>query len=569
MTNIKTNNSNKFLNFISKDDSKRFLPAFWEHGPFPERLSKNLSLLNKNDSISLASGVPNKELFSVKNITINHTLQLGKDSNENGSIPDDLDTNTFHIGNDSFFEHTKLLENDYNTNVPIESVFEYSDNTFGLNSTIDLYKKLINKFDYFNNNSDTSNRKMGMKDNDYDIVITSGTSASCFYLTQLLCDEDKTILIEEFTYPVILSNLSMTKGHIAPFNLNMNATQENGENPIDIVYLENLFTNWFQIYPNKPFPSVLYTIPIQNPTGLVQSSKHRREVYELCKKNNVLIIEDDPYGNILLTDDKMEENVTPASSSSSNDDKLKKFQISKKKYLSTLSNAASYLSIDTEGIVIRCESVSKVFAPGLRVGVIIANKFFIERLKNIIDCTTREISGASMTIFNECCYGMDKLLVRELQNNDIEPLDGWIQWCMNLSHRYKLRQHTLLQQLYKTNAFQKNLFKCIEPKFGMFLCIQLNLKEKKPQLLENQLNMEMGMQYMDYKLLENNLNAIIGTKLSIDKTHSFLKSGFIRVTVAQATGDEQLSEAARRLGLAIEQFFEEYLTDKQAYKVIL
>ncbi|OBA29170.1 hypothetical protein HANVADRAFT_228 [Hanseniaspora valbyensis NRRL Y-1626] len=332
----------------------------------------------------------------------------------------------------------------------------------------------------------------------------------------------------------------MTKGHIAPFNLNMNATQENGENPIDIVYLENLFTNWFQIYPNKPFPSVLYTIPIQNPTGLVQSSKHRREVYELCKKNNVLIIEDDPYGNILLTDD--------------NDDKLKNFQIAKKEYLSTLANAASYLSIDTEGIVIR---------------LIIANKFFIERLKNIIDCTTREISGASMTIFNECCYGMDKLLVRELQNDDIEPLDGWIQWCMNLSHRYKLRQHTLLQQLYKTNAFQKNLFKCIEPKFGMFLCIQLNLKGKKPQLLENQLNMEMGMQYMDYKLLENNLNAIIGTKLSIDKTHSFLKSGFIRVTVAQATGDDQLSEAARRLGLAIEQFFDEYLTDKQAYKVIL
>ncbi|XBW37656.1 hypothetical protein QEN19_003237 [Hanseniaspora menglaensis] len=549
MTNNKANNF--FSKFISKEDAQRYLPVFWGHGPFPAELETKLNALklSNEEMIPMASGVPSKELFSVKNITINHTLQLG---NENVSVPNEnVNINTYHIGDDKFSKQQESEKHSYNSNVAIESVFEYSDNTYGSDSTIDLYNKLIDKFNYFKGNE--------VNRDNYDIVITSGTSASCFYLTQLLCDEDKTILIEEFTYPVIVANVSMTKGHLAPFNLNLNASVDNGQNPIDIAYLENLLTNWSKIYPNKPYPSVLYTIPIQNPTGLVQSLEHRQEVYDLCKKFNVLIIEDDPYGNILLTNqDKIEF-----------EDKLEEFNFEKEHYLNTLSSAASYLSIDTEGIVIRCESASKIFAPGMRIGVIVANKFFIDRLKNIIDCSTREISGVSMTIFNECCYGMDSLLARQLGNNEIEHLDGWIQWCMNLSHRYKLRQETLINSLYKTKAYQKKLFTCIEPKFGMFLCIQLNLAKLKPELLRSRIDMEKGMQYMDYKLLENNVNAVVGSKLSLDPNHSFSKSGFIRVTVAQASDNKQLIEAGQKIGFAIEAFFNEYLTSNQEYNVLL
>lgn len=546
----------KYQQFLSNKDSKRRLPAFWEHGPFSEELQKNLNALDPNEKIYLSSGVPNKELFSVKNISVNHTLDLG---HENVGTPgNDVLTNTFHIGNEAFSKNTS--SSDYNSNVPIESVFEYSDQTHGLTSTVDLYNKLITKFNYFREDLPANKERR----KNYDVMITSGTSASCFYLTQLLLDQNKTILVEEFTYPVILANVTMTDGHYAPFNLNMHATEENGENPIDVVYLDNLLSNWESIHPNKPYPTCLYTIPVQNPTGLVQSSRHRQEVYDICKKYNVLIIEDDPYGNILLTDE-IEKDLNKTVTT------YEDFSHQKDDYLNKLETAASYLSIDTEGIVFRCESVSKIFAPGLRVGVIIANKFFISRLKNIVECSTREISGASMTIFNECCYGMDKLLERQVQeSNNIKELDGWIQWCMNLSHRYKLRQDILLNKLYETKAYkEKKLFECIEPKFGMFLCIQLNLKEKKPSVLESAENMKMGMQYMDYKLLEHNLSAIVGPKLSIDVEHSFKKSGFIRVTVAQATGKEQLSLAAEKIGKAIEDFFDEYLTPKQKYDVIL
>lgn len=548
----------QFQQYLSRKDSKRYLPAFWEHGPFPENLNKKLNLLDPKKQILLSSGVPNKELFSIKNISVNHTLDLG---HENVGIPGDhVLTNTFHIGDESFSKHMSTKDKDYNSNVPIESVFEYADQTYGLSSTIELFNKLVTKFNYFREDIlDNNQRKIN-----YETIITSGTSASCFYLTQMLLDENKTILIEEFTYPVIIANVNMTDGHYAPFNLNMHATEENGQNPIDVEYLNTLLSNWDSFYPNKPYPTCLYTIPVQNPTGLVQSSEHRQEVYDICKKFNVLIIEDDPYGNILLTDEvnkvKDNEDKSPYNA----------FVNQKNDYLKKLESAASYLSIDTEGIVLRCESVSKVFAPGLRVGVIIANKFFIDRLKNIIECTTREISGPSMTMFNECCYGMDVLLKRQLQIDNIDRLDGWIQWLMNLSHRYKLRQDILLSSLYNTKAYKdKKLFECIEPKFGMFLCIKLNLETLKPQVLESSLSMQKCMQYMDYKLLEHNLSAIVGTKLSIDLDHSYKKSGFIRVTVAQATGKEQLQLAAHELGKAIEEFFDEYLTPSQEYEVLL
>lgn len=548
----------QFQQYLSRKDSKRYLPAFWEHGPFPENLNKKLNLLDPKKQILLSSGVPNKELFSIKNISVNHTLDLG---HENVGIPGDhVLTNTFHIGDESFSKHMSTKDKDYNSNVPIESVFEYADQTYGLSSTIELFNKLVTKFNYFREDIlDNNQRKIN-----YETIITSGTSASCFYLTQMLLDENKTILIEEFTYPVIIANVNMTDGHYAPFNLNMHATEENGQNPIDVEYLNTLLSNWDSFYPNKPYPTCLYTIPVQNPTGLVQSSEHRQEVYDICKKFNVLIIEDDPYGNILLTDEvnKVKDNEEKSPYNA--------FLNQKNDYLKKLESAASYLSIDTEGIVLRCESVSKVFAPGLRVGVIIANKFFIDRLKNIIECTTREISGPSMTMFNECCYGMDVLLKRQLQVDNIDRLDGWIQWLMNLSHRYKLRQDILLSSLYNTKAYKdKKLFKCIEPKFGMFLCIKLNLEILKPQVLESSLNMQKCMQYMDYKLLEHNLSAIVGTKLSIDLDHSYKKSGFIRVTVAQATGKEQLQLAAHELGKAIEEFFDEYLTPSQEYEVLL
>ena len=91
----------------------------------------------------------------------------------------------------------------------------------------------------------------------------------------------------------------------------------------------------------------IYTIPnFQNPTGITMSLKKRKAVYELAKKYGVLILEDNPYGEIRFAGE----------------------------------NLPNIKSMDTEGIVVYAGSFSKVLSPGMRVGYAIGNKTIIAKL---------------------------------------------------------------------------------------------------------------------------------------------------------------------------------------------
>ena len=76
------------------------------------------------------------------------------------------------------------------------------------------------------------------------------------------------------------------------------------------------------------------------------SEEKRREVYRLCAEHDVLIIEDNPYGELTFTGEKK----------------------------------PSLKSMDTEGIVIYCGSFSKILAPGIRVGYIVAPAPIVKRM---------------------------------------------------------------------------------------------------------------------------------------------------------------------------------------------
>ena len=79
----------------------------------------------------------------------------------------------------------------------------------------------------------------------------------------------------------------------------------------------------------------LYTIPnFQNPTGVTMSLPKRRGVYELAKKYGVMILEDNPYGDLRFAGE----------------------------------DVPAIKSFDTEGLVLYAGTFSKVVAPGIRVG---------------------------------------------------------------------------------------------------------------------------------------------------------------------------------------------------------
>ncbi len=90
-----------------------------------------------------------------------------------------------------------------------------------------------------------------------------------------------------------------------------------------------------------PDTKLIYTIPnFQNPSGVTMSLEKRKKLYELAKKYGVLIIEDNPYGDLRYSGE----------------------------------NVPCIKSFDTDGIVIYSGSFSKVVAPGIRAGYMVANK---------------------------------------------------------------------------------------------------------------------------------------------------------------------------------------------------
>ena len=85
----------------------------------------------------------------------------------------------------------------------------------------------------------------------------------------------------------------------------------------------------------QPNVKLLYIIPnFQNPTGITTSLEKRKAIYELCKRYGVMILEDNPYGDL-----RFDGSYIPA-----------------------------IKTMDTEGLVIYVGSFSKIISPGLRVG---------------------------------------------------------------------------------------------------------------------------------------------------------------------------------------------------------
>lgn len=123
---------------------------------------------------------------------------------------------------------------------------------------------------------------------------------------------------------------------------------------------------------------LLYTIPnFQNPSGRLMTQARRAEVLRIAEEFDFLVIEDDPYGELVYVDD---------------------------------ADTTSMKSRDTSNRVLYLGSFSKVLAPGLRCGWVIAAKPLLERI---------EIAKQAADL----CSGMlDQSIVDELvANGELQP----------------------------------------------------------------------------------------------------------------------------------------------------
>ncbi|NLA77019.1 MAG: PLP-dependent aminotransferase family protein, partial [Clostridiales bacterium] len=153
---------------------------------------------------------------------------------------------------------------------------------------------------------------------------TSGAQQVMDLATKTLCNEGDTIICEN---PSFIGSLNCFRSYGC--RLVGVDVEADGMNTAQ---LENALKS----EKNVRF---IYTIPnFQNPSGATMSLENRHAVYELAKKYGVLIVEDNPYGDLRVTGKHIE----------------------------------AIKSFDTEGIVIYAGSFSKILSPGIRVGYSIA-----------------------------------------------------------------------------------------------------------------------------------------------------------------------------------------------------
>lgn len=178
----------------------------------------------------------------------------------------------------------------------------------------------------------------------------------------------------------------------------------------------------------------------QNPTGTTQSLQRRKEIYAIAQKHDVYILEDEPYYYL-----QMQPYTGPSSPSIP-------APASHEEFISSL--VPSYLSIDTDGRVMRMDSFSKVIAPGLRMGWIVASEQIVERYIRNAEVSTQPPSGVSQLL-------LFKLLEETWGHG------GYLDWLVNIRMEYTSRRDNICDACER--HLPEEVASFVPPAAGMFV----------------------------------------------------------------------------------------------------
>jgi aromatic amino acid aminotransferase I len=271
---------------------------------------------------------------------------------------------------------------------------------------------------------------------DWETCLTCGTSSALDILLRVFCDRGDKVIAEEYTY-------SGAKDVIKAHGLQILAIcmDELGLVPDD---LDQKLSGWEESLGRKPF--LLYTVPTgHNPTGVTQSLERRKRIYEVAKRHDLYIVEDDPYYYLQL------ETTSPAATH------LKPGALKADDYLSGLP--PSYLSIDTSGRVVRLDSTAKFLAPGLRLGWLTASPQTVQKFLAVTELSVVAPSGPSQIL-------AFKLLEESWGHQ------GLIDWLVQLSNQYSRRRDTLIEACKR--HLSSDICHWTAPSAGMFLWVHLD-----------------------------------------------------------------------------------------------
>ena len=203
-----------------------------------------------------------------------------------------------------------------------------------------------------------------------ELIVVSGGQQGIDLATKCLVNEGDTVIVEQPSFIGAMNAFRSYGAHLVGVPV-----ENDGMNldALEIALKENR---------NVRF---IYTIPtFQNPMGVTMSIEKRKKLYEIAKRYGVLILEDNPYGELTFDGKKM----------------------------------PTIKSMDTDGIVMYSGSFSKILAPGLRLGFLCAPKAIIQKVviaKQVSDVHTPMLPQLLATEYMKR-YDLDALIAEMRKN---------------------------------------------------------------------------------------------------------------------------------------------------------
>lgn len=298
------------------------------------------------------------------------------------------------------------------------------------------------------------------------------------------------IVVEEFCYMNAIQTVRPRGLNVIPISIDDEGMKASGRGG-----LEDVLQNWDASRGKRPH--LMYTVTIgQNPTSGTLGVERRKEIYALCSKYDVIIVEDDPYWYLQYPSANNSSRAArgrPVSKTSQPG--AQNFNApgsSGYPFLDSL--VPSYLSVDTDGRVVRLDTFSKTVAPGCRLGWITTQPALCERLLQITETSTQQPSGFVQCMIAQMIIGPHDPNGRG-GGKDARgwKTDGWVRWLEGLRGSYERRMQTMCnileegKQLVETRRRQSmsdewsvvntvQMFDFVWPLGGMFIWVKLNLE---------------------------------------------------------------------------------------------
>jgi len=258
-----------------------------------------------------------------------------------------------------------------------------------------------------------------------ELIITSGGTQVMDLATRVLTSKGDTVICEE---PSFIGSLNCFRSH----GCNLVGVEIDSDG-MNIEKLE-------KAVKENPDARFIYTIPnFQNPGGTTLSLEKRKRMYEIAKENNLIILEDDPYGKLRTAGESL----------------------------------PTIKSMDTDGIVIYAGSFSKILAPGIRVAYAVVPK-------NIVPAFTiaKQVSDVHTGVLNQM------IVSRWFDEYDV---DGHISEIQKI---YRRKLNLMCDCLDKYCA---DFISFVRPEGGLFIWAKLDDKIDMMQYVKKLLEYKVAV----------------------------------------------------------------------------